>query len=454
MFADFRINNFRLIDRIGSGAYGLVFKARNTIDNKIYAIKAILRAEYTNRTLKNHVNESHAKQKQNLEFLLYAFFQKNHHELYLPAVDLDSILALTKEQLDQVPHYKEIALHLSVHDHPNIVSIHNVFESSIATFIVMDYYENDLFTSIVDKQYFANDGLLVKDVFLKICTALQYCHSMGVYHCDIKPENILLDASDNVYLCDFGLATDSKYLAPNVCVGSFYYMAPERILYSSAPLETETAVLPTATSDIWSLGIILINLVCMRNPWLKAHQGEDATFQFFIENNKILQKILPISDELLDVLGDILCLEPCRRIALDVLMAKIRSIKKLTPDGPLSQIPEIEPHKPIAAMTISQDLDDEDEVDELHLDFSEKTRMLSGAATPFEEITVTGTSTCSTTTAISSSYENSGMLCKGDFTIATDGFTSHQKLLEEKLLKLQSESLTTTGNSGNWLPEY
>ncbi|KAH3666579.1 hypothetical protein OGAPHI_003440, partial [Ogataea philodendri] len=98
---------------------------------------------------------------------------------------------------------------------------------------------------------------------------------MGVYHCDIKPENILLDASDNVYLCDFGLATDSKYLAPNVCVGSFYYMAPERILYSSAPLETETAVLPTATSDIWSLGIILINLVCMRNPWLKAHQGED-----------------------------------------------------------------------------------------------------------------------------------------------------------------------------------
>lgn len=423
-----------------------MFKARNLLDNNIYAIKAILKADYTNTVLSNHANANHIKQKENLEYLLHQFFQNNNYEHLLPAIDLDSILALTKSQLEQVPHYKEIAIHLSVHDHENIVTIHHVFESSIATFIVMDYCESDLFTSIVDRQNFSNNGILIKKVFLQICSALKYCHSKGIYHCDIKPENILLDANYNIYLCDFGLATDSIYLMPNVCVGSFYYMAPERILYSSNALESESTVLPTSTSDIWSLGIILINLVCMRNPWLKAHQKEDSTFQFFIENNAILQKILPISDELMTILSQILCIEPCRRITLDCLMNKVRNVKSFSPEGPLSNTPVLEETEyRHTVASISEDIS--------RPDFSEQTRVVSGLQTPYDELSeVSGSSA---TTAVSSSYDHTDALLKGSTRVSSNEFATHQKILEEKLLKLQNEALTTTtSEGGNWLPQY
>lgn len=444
-FSNCKINNFELLERIGSGAYGLVFKARNMLDNRVYAIKAILKADYTNSTLKNHASESHIKQKENLEYLLYQFFLANSYEHLLPAIDLDSILALTKSQLEQVPHYKEIAIHLSVHDHENIVTIHHVFESSIATFIVMDYYESDLFTSIVDQQHFSNNGTLIKKVFLQICSALKFCHSKGIYHCDIKPENILLDENDNIYMCDFGLATDSMYLMPNVCVGSFYYMAPERILYSANTLDSESTVLPTSTSDIWSLGIILINLVCMRNPWLKAHQKEDSTFQFFIENNAVLQKILPISDELMGVLSEILCLEPCRRITLDRLMSKVRNIKSFSPAGPLSETPVLEePENKHTLANFSEE--------SLCQEFSEETRIVSGIQTPYDELSeVSGSSA---TTAVSSSYDHTDLL-KNNTRLCSNGYAAHQRLLEEKLLKLQNEALTaSTSEGGNWLPHY
>lgn len=443
-FSRCKINNFELLEGIGSGAYGLVFKTRNLLDGKLYAIKAILKADYTNNALQNHANESHVKQKQNLEYLLHKFFLMNNYEHLLPAIDLDSILALTKAQLEQVPHYKEIAIHLSVHDHENIVTIHHVFESSIATFIVMDYCEGDLFTSIVDKQHFSNNGILIKKVFLQICSALRYCHSKGIYHCDIKPENILHDENDNIYLCDFGLATESMYLMPNVCIGSFYYMAPERILYSSNVLDSESTVLPTSTSDIWSLGIILINLVCMRNPWLKAHQKEDSTFQYFIENNSILQKILPISDELMGVLSQILCLEPCRRIQLDCLMSKVCKIKSFSPAGPLSRTPVLE--------TDYKYNNNKSSTTDLYKGFSEETRIISGEQSPYDEIAeVSGSSA---TTAVSSSYDNTDML-KGSSRLSPNGFATHQRLLEEKLLKLQNETLTTTtSEGGNWLPQY
>ncbi|CEP61978.1 putative serine/threonine protein kinase SKS1 LALA0_S04e04962g [Lachancea lanzarotensis] len=332
MLTNCQINNFKLTRQIGSGAYGLVFHAVDLITENEYAIKAVV---------KNGASRE-IKQATMLQTQLYYYFKSFQNRLYLPAIALDSIISLTEEQLQRAPHYRELALHLQVHAHPNVVTVHQVLESPLATFLVLDYCERDLFTSIVDHQHFSNDGALVKRVFLQLCSVLQHCHARGVYHCDIKPENILLDAHDNIYLCDFGLSTRAEKLPANVSLGSSYYMAPERLscpsslqVDGSAPA---TVLFPTWAGDVWSLGIILINLTCIRNPWLKAHQLEDNTFSYFVRDPKVLQKILPVSEQLFGILKDILQLDPVAREPLPSIMDRVSACTSFTVSGPLSHV--------------------------------------------------------------------------------------------------------------------
>lgn len=342
MLTNCQINNFQITSQIGSGAYGLVFHAVDMITENEYAVKAVVKASSVSEVGKP-TTQDNLKKSTVLQTQLYHYFKSFQNKLFLPSIDLDSIQKLSNAQLARAPHYKEIALHLKVHSHANIVTIHQVLESPLATFIVMDYYPRDLFTSIVDQKYFSNNGLLIKKVFLQLCSALDHCHHMGVYHCDIKPENILLDTDDTIYLCDFGLSTTCQYLAPNVCIGSSYYMAPERILYTNENTQDTTVTsFPTATGDIWSLGIILINLTCIRNPWLKAHQTEDNTFSYFTRDSNVLKKILPISDQLYRLVTRILQLNPYNRIDIRTLMSEVANITSFTNDnGPLSTVPKL-----------------------------------------------------------------------------------------------------------------
>ncbi|GMM57640.1 hypothetical protein DAKH74_042560 [Maudiozyma humilis] len=327
------INQYKVLGVIGTGAYGVVLHAADTHTHKQYAIKAILKSRQASR------NADGEKYSAALQTYLEKFLgnKEQNSPLQLPQLDLDALRSLTPDDMRQVPYYKEVCLQLRVQRHANVVSIHEALDSPHVTFIVMDYYRRDLFTSIVDDQHFAADGQLIKRVFLQICSALQYCHDQGVAHCDIKPENLLLDEHDNVYLCDFGLSSTDRWLKPNVSVGSPYYMAPERLCVD-ANLAGE---FPTASSDIWSLGIILINLACMRNPWLKAHKRDDITFQHFHRNTRVLRKLLPISDEFYGLLCKVLRINPLERISLHALMADVAQLQSFTRDGPLHCVPVI-----------------------------------------------------------------------------------------------------------------
>lgn len=354
MLTNCQINNFKLTQQIGSGAYGLVFHAVDVITENEYAIKAVVKSAGTTGAA-GAVGAAapggapgagpEIKRSTMLQTQLYYYFKSFQNRLFLPSVDLDSIRGLSEEQLNTAPHFREIAMQLRVHAHPNIVTVHQVLESPLATFLVMDYCARDLFTSIVDHQHFAQDGQLVKKVFLQLCSVIQHCHARGVYHCDIKPENILLDPEDNVCLCDFGLSTLAEKLPANACVGSSYYMAPERISCPSSAQgsETESGVVlfPTKAGDVWSLGIILINLACIRNPWLKAHQLEDNTFNYFVKDPSVLQKILPVSQELFSILSDILKLDPNERAPLSEIMDRVADCTSFTTSGPLSSVPAL-----------------------------------------------------------------------------------------------------------------
>lgn len=334
-----QVNNFQIIRQVGSGVYGLVFHVYDSITKFEFAMKVILKSS-VDSFLETYSKEESEERNLQLQDELFHFFQTNQNKLNIPAVDLQSIKDLTPDQLSRIPQYNEIWMQLQVHSHKNVVTVYQVLESSVATFLIMDYYQTDLFNSIVNLKTFANDGELIKKTFLQICSAVKYCHDAGIYHCDIKPENIVLDNDNNAYLCDFGLATTTPNLSPNTNVGSTYYIAPEKILYFN-DYESQSNKLPTKTGDVWSLGILLINLICIRNPWLKAHQTEDKTFYHFVKDPKVLQKILPLSDELYSLLIKVLQINPFKRISIDELMKKICSIKSFTNDnGPLSTVLE------------------------------------------------------------------------------------------------------------------
>ncbi|CDO93810.1 unnamed protein product [Kluyveromyces dobzhanskii CBS 2104] len=342
MLTNCQLNNFQITRQIGSGAYGVVFHALDLITENEYAIKAIMKCP--DDPLQPS-GQPAMKKSAVLQTQLYHYFKSFQNKLFLPTVNLDSIVTLNEDQLRHAPHLRELQLQLKCHSHQNVVTIHQIMESSLAVFVVMDYYPVDLFTSIVENQHFCNDGKLVKKAFLQICSVLHHCHSVGVYHCDIKPENILLDANDNVKLCDFGLATTAAFINANVCVGSSYYMAPERVSCPSSVLhsaETQNGmgaqVFPTANGDIWSLGIILINLTCTRNPWLKAHQKQDNTFKYFINDSKVLMKILPLSEDLFNILNTVLQVDPSKRTNLISLIDAVSKCEHFTSSGPLANV--------------------------------------------------------------------------------------------------------------------
>ncbi|KAL1730996.1 kinase-like domain-containing protein [Schizophyllum commune] len=120
----------------------------------------------------------------------------------------------------------------------------------------------DLFSAITERNlYFGNDAL-IKSVFLQILDAVHHCHSKGVYHRDLKPENIFCSKDGaTIYIGDFGLATDKEITKDYGC-GSKFYMSPECI-----GKEIVLGEFSNARSDIWSLGVVLTNLVSGRNPW-------------------------------------------------------------------------------------------------------------------------------------------------------------------------------------------
>lgn len=84
-----------------------------------------------------------------------------------------------------------------------------------------------------------------------------------------------------------------------------------------------------APNDVWSLGVILVNLTCRRNPW-KLASPEDASYRAFIYNPEFLKTILPISDELNRILGRIFTHDPAKRITLAQLRREILACPRFT----------------------------------------------------------------------------------------------------------------------------
>ncbi|KAJ8292027.1 Negative regulator of sexual conjugation and meiosis [Rhodotorula toruloides] len=221
---------------------------------------------------------------------------------------------------------REIGLHSVAAKHPNVVTMHNVIIEETCIYVVLQFCEDgDLFGMITERQRYLGDDDLIRKVFLQIVDAVEFCHSAGIYHRDLKPENILcLEDGRRVVLADFGLATHERTSGDFGC-GSTFYMSPE----CQGGLFQRLASYSTAHNDIWSLGVILVNLTCGRNPWKQACPS-DETFCAYLGNPDFLRSILPISEHTNRILKRIFALNPQARISLAELRREIASVRTFT----------------------------------------------------------------------------------------------------------------------------
>lgn len=85
----------------------------------------------------------------------------------------------------------------------------------------------------------------------------------------------------------------------------------------------------SASNDVWSLGVILVNLTCGRNPWKRASHS-DSTFRAYLKNPRFLRTILPLSAELDDILRSIFEIDPVKRITIRELRTRIQHCQRFT----------------------------------------------------------------------------------------------------------------------------
>ncbi|WP_299449317.1 Stk1 family PASTA domain-containing Ser/Thr kinase [uncultured Phascolarctobacterium sp.] len=160
-----------------------------------------------------------------------------------------------KELLQQFQREAKSAARLV---HPYIINIYDVVSDGSSQYIVMEYVDG-----VTLKEYMQEHKLglnTVLEIGVRLADALEHAHSHNVIHCDIKPQNILLEKNLNPKIADFGIAkmvTNQTMVYSKAVMGSVHYISPEQA--SGGKI--------TACSDVYSLGIVLFEMLTGKVPY-------------------------------------------------------------------------------------------------------------------------------------------------------------------------------------------
>jgi serine/threonine-protein kinase len=216
-----KLGRYEVLSELGKGAMGIVYLAKDPVIGRMVAIKTIRLGSVSD-------DDSESR-----EF----------HERFLREAQTAGILS-----------------------HNNIVTIHDIGEDpeTQISFIAMEYIEGkNLKTLLAEKHKFSYDQ--IAEMIAQVSEALDYAHRKGIIHRDIKPANIIITTDSKVKITDFGIAkiASSNLTTTGQFLGTPNYMSPEQV--SGAPVD--------GRSDIFSLGVVLYELLTNRKPF----QGENLT---------------------------------------------------------------------------------------------------------------------------------------------------------------------------------
>ncbi|MEY2407393.1 MAG: eukaryotic-like serine/threonine-protein kinase [Verrucomicrobiota bacterium] len=183
-----------------------------------------------------------------------------------PRLDRFVALKLLPDKLARDPRFAERFNRegrvLAKLNHPNIVSVFDFGSTEHFYFLIMEYVDGVNLRQAMQAGRFSPAEALV--IVPKICEALQYAHGQGVLHRDIKPENILLDSRGHVKIADFGIAKlvgeetpDISLTATGAALGTPHYMAPEQF---EKPFDVDHR------ADIYSLGVVFYEMLTGELP--------------------------------------------------------------------------------------------------------------------------------------------------------------------------------------------
>ncbi len=187
----------------------------------------------------------------------YGTFAKVYHARNLSSGKSVAMKVVGKEKVIKVGMMEQIKREISVMKmvrHPNIVELHEVMASKSKIYFAMELVRGGELFSKIAKGRLREDA--ARAYFQQLISAVDFCHSRGVYHRDLKPENLLLDDEGNLKVTDFGLSAFSDHLRQDgllhTTCGTPAYVAPEVIGKKGYD---------GAKADIWSCGVILYVLL-------------------------------------------------------------------------------------------------------------------------------------------------------------------------------------------------
>jgi eukaryotic-like serine/threonine-protein kinase len=205
-----RIGRFRIRGVLGTGGFGRVYLADDSLLQRTVAIKAPLRGKLgSEAAIANFLNE---------------------------------------------------ARHAAALDHPSIVPIYDVIaDQSNRMLIVMKHIEGRSLADVLRSDRI--DRYQAVQWMIQIARAVHFAHEQGFVHRDLKPSNILIDASGFPYVTDFGLGVNLRAVAKGDAIsgGTPSYMSPEQIRDDGGVVDRR--------SDVWSLGVILTELLHGQRPF-------------------------------------------------------------------------------------------------------------------------------------------------------------------------------------------
>ena len=278
-----KIGPYELIEPVGSGTFGTVWKAKNI-------------------------------------FVPKDLFGDNEDNLFV------AIKIIDKESCASIDSRTKIAREVSImnsFDHPLITELFYYIKDDDNFYIVMEYLPcgsllnliNKIKTNMVDEnmKIVQMDEITIRKIFIQMFVALEYLHNeQRVAHRDIKPENILFDKFGNIRIIDFGLSgvikEDLNNLSTTNIIGSIAYSAPEVILRN----------IYTKSADVWSLGVILYLLATLDHPFIKSDDDNIEEIIALITNNEPIHisHSFSLSVCLSDLIKRMLEKDPNKRITL------------------------------------------------------------------------------------------------------------------------------------------